>query len=311
MNQPDLEFLTVGEGAEARDIAYYYRPALDDSLDIVEPPEADRPETEIADTMEEAPSVTGLVWLGGFKSDMTGSKAAALDAYADIRGLSLLRFDYSGHGASKGEFLDGTISRWLEEAAAIVEHTSQFGDRLILAGSSMGGWIALLLNEVMKAKDDTASTYIDITGDIAGLDIASLTRPSVAGLVLVAPATDMTQDLMWAGMNEAERTQMQAKGQFARPNEYSDEPYIITKKLIDDGKKHLFGNTIIHTQCPVYILQGSKDNSVPPAHALKLASQLPLDDVVVSITPDGDHSLSRPQDLNRLIQTIDGMLYSS
>ncbi len=308
---PEPEYLTVGEGEQARDIAYNYRPALEDSLEIVErsefAPENLGDENAQSDSRDQA-SVTGLIWLGGFKSDMNGSKAQMLDAYADMRGLSLVRFDYSGHGASKGEFLDGTISRWLEEAVAIVEHTSQFADRLIIAGSSMGGWIALLLNELMKPKSNS-NDQDNETGS-SRLDMQSLGKPSIAGLVLIAPATDMTHDLMWQGMSDAERKEMDESGQFARSNEYSDEPYIITRQLVEDGKQHLFGDAIINTKCPVHILQGVKDTSVPPSHALKLASQLALDDVVVSLIPNGDHSLSQPADLDRLLRTIDGMIYS-
>lgn len=228
----------------------------------------------------------GLFWLGGFKSDMDGSKALALDSYAEKNGLSCTRFDYSGHGLSGGEFVDGTISKWLEEAVAVITATSSSEDSRILVGSSMGGWLALLLNKRLKA----------------------LEGPKVDGIVLIAPAVDMTADLMWDNMPEDARAQMVETGRFEKPSEYSDEPYILTHDLIEDGKKHLFGRGVIELGCPVHILQGGRDTDVPPSHTLKLAAQLPLDDVVISMIPDGDHRLSRPQDLDRLMISIETLL---
>lgn len=228
----------------------------------------------------------GLFWLGGFKSDMDGSKALALEGYAARADLSCTRFDYSGHGLSGGEFVEGTISKWLAEAVAVISATSAENERRILVGSSMGGWLALLLNERLKA--------------MAG--------PKVHGIVLIAPAVDMTADLMWDNMPEEARTQMIETGRFEKPSDYSDEPYILTRDLIEDGKAHLFGSGVIELGCPVHILQGGKDTDVPPSHTLKLAAQLPLDDVVLSMIPDGDHRLSRPEDLDRLTASIETLL---
>nr|WP_306264025.1 alpha/beta hydrolase [Pararhizobium sp. IMCC3301] len=263
-SQPDLpapQTLAVGSGDELRTIAFRHSTATD-----AVPP--------------------GLVWLGGFKSDMDGSKALALARYAEQHGLGFTRFDYSGHGLSGGSFLDGTISRWLDEAEAVVRATSGAGDQRILVGSSMGGWLALLLNRRLRQSGG----------------------PQISGLVLIAPAVDMTADLMWQEMSEAGRAELLNTGRLEKPSDYSDDPYILTLRLIEDGKHHLFGSAIIETGCPVHILQGGLDTDVPPTHALKLASQLPLDDVALSLIPDGDHRLSRPQDLQRLMRSIDTLL---
>ena len=262
--RPDLpapQTLAVGSGDEQRTIAFRHRTATD-------------------------AAAPGLVWLGGFKSDMDGSKALALDSYAEHCGLGFARFDYSGHGLSGGSFLDGTISRWLDEAEAVVRATSGADDRRILVGSSMGGWLALLLNRRLRQSGG----------------------PQIAGLVLIAPALDMTADLMWDEMSETSRAELRSTGRLEKPSDYSDEPYILTLGLIEDGKQHLFGSALIETGCPVHILQGALDTDVPPPHALKLASQMPLDDVALSLIPDGDHRLSRPQDLQRLTRSIDTLL---
>lgn len=258
---PPPDHLEIGHSAAQRRIAYRHRPAADMS----------RP---------------GLFWLGGFKSDMDGSKAIALDAYAKDNGLSFTRFDYSGHGQSGGDFLDGTVSRWLEEAEAIIKATTKAGDRRILVGSSMGGWLALLLANRLKQDGDV----------------------TVHGLVLIAPAVDMTADLMWNQMPDDIKARLMEDGRIEKPSDYSDEPYILTRDLIEDGRQHLFGSGIIEMGCPVHILQGGLDTDVPPSHALKLASQLPLDDVVLSMIPGGDHRLSRVEDLQQLVRSIDTLL---
>lgn len=225
-------------------------------------------------------SQPGLLWLGGFKSDMVGSKAEAVDALGGELGLEVTRFDYSGHGASSGAFLEGSISLWLEEALAVFATTK--GPQIVI-GSSMGGWLALLLNKALRAKGDKR----------------------VAGLVLIAPAVDMTEDLMRASFTEKELEDLQTKGRVEQPSDYSDEPYILTEKLIADGAQHLlFGNGSIVTGCPVHILQGGNDTDVPPAHALKLVSHLTRDPVTFTLIPDGDHRLSRDADLAKLGATI-------
>ena len=224
----------------------------------------------------------GLFWLSGFKSDMTGSKALAVDAYGARRGLAVTRFDYSGHGQSGGAFADGTISRWLEEAEAAFAASS--GPQIVI-GSSMGGWLALLLNRMLRLRGDTR----------------------IAALVLIAPATDMT-DLMLAQMPPAARARLASEGFVERPSDYGDEPYRITRTLIEDGAGHrLFGATI-ETGCPVAILQGARDTDVPPEHALRLVEHLLTDPVTFTLVPDAEHRMSRPQDLALLERTLDRLV---
>jgi len=215
----------------------------------------------------------GLFWLGGFMSNMGGSKAVAMDAFAAERGLAATRFDYSGHGASAGTFAEGTISRWLEEAAAVFAATS--GPQ-ILVGSSMGGWLALHLAEMQRESR------------------------RVAGLLLVAPAFDMTRALMWDRMTKKARAALERDGFVREPSSYSDEPYVITRALIEDGDRHLFGERLVEVGCPVVILQGVADKEVPWRHAASLVERLAADDVVLTLVKDGDHRLSRPEDLDRL-----------
>jgi len=222
----------------------------------------------------------GLFWLGGFKSDMTGKKAQALDELGGDLGLAVTRFDYSGHGASSGEFLDGSISQWLEDAHHAFAATS--GSQIII-GSSMGGWLALLLNRMLREKGDNR----------------------VKAIVLIAPAVDMTEDLMRATFTPGELHDLHMKGRVEQPSDYSDEPYILTEKLISDGHQHLmFGNGSIITGCPVHILQGGGDTDVPVTHALKLLSHLTQDPVTFTLIPDGDHSLSRDEDLKKLREVV-------
>lgn len=221
----------------------------------------------------------GLFWLGGFRSDMAGSKAEALDALGAEKGLAVTRFDYSGHGVSTGEFLEGTISRWLKEALAIFATTS--GPQIVV-GSSMGGWLALLLNKSLRARGDHR----------------------VKAIVLIAPAVDMTQDLMRDSFTDAELLDLWEKGRVSQPSDYSPEPYVLTRGLIEDGENHLLFGASIRTHCPVAILQGGRDTDVPPAHALKLVSHLVSDPVTFTLIPDGDHRLSRPSDLDLMRQTI-------
>ena len=231
-------------------------------------------------------SAPGLFWLGGFKSEMTGTKAEALDALGAERGLGVTRFDYSGHGVSGGAFESGTVSRWLEEALAVFALTE--GPQ-ILVGSSMGGWMALLLNKALRERGDAR----------------------VKAIVLIAPAVDMTEDLMRATFTPAELHDLHAMGRVERPSEYADEPYVLTEKLIVDGSRHvLMGHGSIVTFCPVAILQGGQDETVPVAHALRLLSHLTLDPVTFTLIPDGDHRLSRPEDLERLKQVVAGLAES-
>ncbi len=228
-----------------------------------------------------------LIWVGGFKSDMKGTKAEALDRWAAEQGRACIRFDYSGHGESGGAFADGTIGRWLEECRAVF---SQFCDGpTITVGSSMGGWISLLL-----ARDIRASS-------VSGVGTGS---GSLAGLVLIAPAVDFTEVLMWQRMTPDIRKQIETTGSWQRPSEYSDEPYLITRQLIEDGRNHLLLGGLIETGCPVRILQGVKDEDVPWEHAVSLVSRIARDDVVLTLVKDGDHRLSRPEDIERLLAAV-------
>jgi pimeloyl-ACP methyl ester carboxylesterase len=225
----------------------------------------------------------GLFWLGGFKSDMQGTKAAALDQWAAGNGRSCIRFDYSGHGESGGDFADGTIGRWLEESTAVFDRFAK-GPQ-VLVGSSMGGWIALLLARQLKTR-------------------AQAPAGSVTGLVLIAPAIDFTEELMWKKFSPEVKRQIETTGAWQRPSQYSEAPYAITRGLIEEGRKHLLLGGLIETGCPVRILQGVQDPDVPWQHAIELTSRLSRDDVVLTLVKDGDHRLSRPEDIERLTAAV-------
>ena len=258
MPEADFATLTVGDGADRREIAVLSRPG----------------------------GAPALFWLGGFKSDMAGTKARAFDTFAEVRGLAMTRFDYSGHGRSGGRFEEGTISRWLEEALAVFDRTS--GPQIVI-GSSMGGWLALLLTEAHRAAVGPEASR-------------------VAGLVLIAPAVDMTRALMWEGMSKAARKALTETGFWQRPSDYDEEGYAITRALIEDGDRHLFGDRLIETGCPVHILQGVRDTDVPWRHAAALVSRLASDDVVLTLVKDGDHRLSRPEDIERMAAAVDEII---
>ena len=227
----------------------------------------------------------GLFWLGGFNSDMKGTKALALDAWAAEHGRACIRFDYSGHGESGGKFVDGTIGRWLEESVAVFERFCR-GPQVMI-GSSMGGWIALLLaREVARRPNDA----------------------SIAGLVLIAPAPDFTEELMWKSFSPEIREEIDSKGVWFRPSQYGDgTPYPITRALIEEGRNHLLLGSSIDVGCPVHILQGAQDPDVPWRHAFALVQRLPAEDVVLTMIQDGDHRLSRPQDIARIIAAVSEM----
>jgi pimeloyl-ACP methyl ester carboxylesterase len=227
-------------------------------------------------------AVPGLFWLGGFKSDMRGTKAEALDLWARNNGRAMTRFDYSGHGESGGTFTDGTIGRWLEETRAVFDAFCR-GPQVVV-GSSMGGWLALLLTrELMRRTQAEAS---------------------VVRLVLVAPAVDFTEELMWKRFSPEVKREIEQTGVWARPSQYSDEPYPITRGLIEEGRKHLLLDGMIETGCPVRILQGVQDPDVPWQHTVELTSHFARDDVVLTLVKDGDHRLSRPEDIERLIAAV-------
>ena len=223
----------------------------------------------------------GVVWLGGFKSDMASTKASRLDDWAAENGRAFLRFDYSGHGESGGSFEAGTISLWLEESLAVLRAMTE--GPAILVGSSMGGWIALL---VARALADA--------GEAARL----------AGMVLIAPATDFTEALIFARLPPEARQAIQSSGVWLRPSPYSPEPYPITRALIEDGRRHLLFGSTIHSHCPVHILQGMQDADVPWRHALTLVEHLAGDPVTLTLVKDGDHRLSRDEDMARLIAAV-------
>ena len=227
----------------------------------------------------------GLVWLGGYRSDMTGTKAEALDQWCADKGLAFCRHDYSGHGRSGGEFRDGTISRWLEESLAVFDAFTS-GPQL-LVGSSMGGWIALRMAQELGRRG---------AGD------------RLAGMLLIAPAPDFTQELMWPQLSDAQKREIHERGYLEEPSQYSDEPNIYTRALFDDGAKKLVLNGLIDPGCPVHILQGMADPDVPWQHAMRLAEHLPQADVAMTLVKDGDHRLSRPQDLALMLRLVEGMV---
>lgn len=258
-----LEFLEVGRGGARRRIAVRHR----------------RGSTGGA----------GLLWLGGFKSDMGGIKAMALDRWAAAHARSCVRFDYSGHGLSSGRFTDGTISRWLEESVAVFDAYCR-GPQ-IAVGSSMGGWLALLLARHLRRRGRGG-------GPRGGA------RPALAAMVLIAPAVDFTEELMWKRLPDAAKQQLETAGVWERPSAYSAQPYPITAGLIEDGRRHLLLGGLIETGCPVRILQGVADPDVPWGHAVELVSRLAQDDVVLSLIKDGDHRLSRPEDVERMLGAV-------
>jgi pimeloyl-ACP methyl ester carboxylesterase len=218
-----------------------------------------------------------VVWLGGFRSDMRATKAEALDRWAAAAGRRFVRFDYSGHGESSGRFADGTISDWLEDAEAVIALLA--GERPILVGSSMGGWIALL----------------------------AARRRSPGGLVLIAPAPDFTEALMRPALPPRALEAIARDGVWHAPSAYSSEPTPITRALLDDGRKHLMLDKPVDPGCPVHILQGMADPDVPWRHALALVERLPERDVVLTLVREGDHRLSREPDLARLVAAVEGI----
>ena len=220
-----------------------------------------------------------VVWLGGFGSDMTGTKAQALAEWAEASGRAYLRFDYFGHGTSDGAFAEGTITRWRQDALAVIDGLTE--GPLVLVGSSMGGWIACL---------------------------AAMVRPErVKALVLIAPAPDFTETLMRPGIPPEGHAALVRDGVWLRPSLYGD-PYPITRTLLEDGLRWSILPGPVPIATPVRILQGGEDPDVPWAHALELANALNSADVVFSLIKDGDHRLSRPQDIGRLIAAVEELV---
>jgi pimeloyl-ACP methyl ester carboxylesterase len=226
-------------------------------------------------------SKPGLMWLGGYRSDMSGTKAETLAAFAAEHDRQFTRHDYSGHGASGGAFRDGTISTWLAQSLAVLDQVTE-GPQ-ILIGSSMGGWIALRMIQELNKRGD---------------------RGRIAGLLLIAPAPDFTAELMQPKLTKAQKRQIETQGYLEEPSEYSPEPNIYTRALFEDGEANRVLTGTIDTHCPVTILQGMQDPDVPHSHALKVVEHLPADNVTLSLIPDGDHRLSRPQDLELMLRSV-------
>ncbi len=256
------EIIEVGEGDQLRPIAIRHRPATRNSRE------------------------PALLWLSGYRSDMMGSKAVAADQLAEKLGIACIRFDYSGHGESGGAFVHGTISRWLAEAMAVIDHVRP--EELIVIGSSMGGWIGLRLAQELKRRAKSSDG----------------TAPALKGMVLIAPAPDFTSELIEPQLTDEQKRSLAERGFFDEPSEYSPEPNIFTRALIEDGRDNRVLKGIIETGCPVHILQGMRDPDVPFSHALRLLDHLPADDTVLTLIRDGDHRLSRPQDLERMVAAI-------
>jgi pimeloyl-ACP methyl ester carboxylesterase len=257
MDDREPQFLEIGEGAKRRRIAY---------------------------RLEERGEGVGVLWLPGFLSDMASTKAAALAEFAAARDLTMLRLDYSGHGLSDGSLLEATIGDWLAEALAVFELLNQ--RRAVVVGSSMGGWIALLL-----------ARHLAQQGELKRL----------TGLVLLAPAWDMTERLMWHQMDAEAKQAIARDGVYYEPSLYGD-PYPITRRLIEEGRSHMLGEGLLPLDLPVRILQGMCDADVPWGHALDLADLLCCGDVEVTLIKDSDHRQSRPQDLRRLEATIAALI---
>jgi pimeloyl-ACP methyl ester carboxylesterase len=258
MDADEPQFLEVGEGRKRRRIAY-----------------------RLAEGAGSGPAV---MWLPGFLSDMESTKALALAEWAQGQGLPMLRFDYSGHGRSDGDMLKASIGDWLEEASAALALVQ--GRKCIAVGSSMGGWITLLLARKLAREGE--------------LD-------RLAGLVLIAPAWDMTERLMWHRLAPEMKETIERDGVYYEPSLYG-QTYPITKLLIEEGRSHLIGEGLLDLDLPVRILQGMCDPEVAWGHALDLVDLLSCDDVEVTLVKDGDHRLSREQDLRRLERTVTALV---
>jgi len=253
---PTVEFFQASPGQPR--LAYLFRPA--------------RPGCQLP----------GLVWLGGFGSDMRGAKASFLDEMALAQGRACLRFDYSGHGESEGDFAEGAIGVWAAEALAIFRALTH-GPQIVI-GSSMGGWIALLLARALAALNESHR---------------------LQGMALIAPAVDFTEKLIWPQLPEAVRSEIETKGLWLKPAGAYGPPYPLTRKLFEDGRAHLLLGGDIRTFCPVAILQGMEDPDVPWRHAMTLIEHLAADPATITLIRDGDHRLSRPQDLDALQKALE------
>ena len=252
MDAGPAQFLTVGESEKVRRIA-------------VRPQPGRRPT---------------VLWCGGFRSDMTGTKAAHLADWAATSGRAFVRFDYSGHGESDGRFEDGTISRWAEDARAVL--AAFCPGEVLIVGSSMGGWISLLIARGLLAEPGR-----------------------LKGLVLIAPAPDFTEALLWPQIPPEGQAAIARDGAWQVPPDEWGDSYPITRALIADGRKNLLLGDVVRTGCPVRILHGTADSSVPWSHAMRLVERLALDEATLTLVKGGDHRLSRPEDLERLVRTVE------
>jgi pimeloyl-ACP methyl ester carboxylesterase len=260
-NQSERGFLAVGTGAFTRRIAYLRRAAHGGGVQM-----------------------PGVIWLGGFRSDMNGRKAVQLDRQAAQTGRAFLRFDYSGHGESEGCFEAATIAMWLEEVLAVLRALSE-GPQVLVA-SSMGAWLALLAARALFSSGEAARLH---------------------GLVLIAPAVDFTENLLWNAMPAKARVEIEAGGVWLKESGHSAEPYPISAALIEEGRNHLLFETAIRSHCPTHILQGMQDRDVPWRHAMMLVEHLAGDPVILTLIKDGDHRLSRPEDLARIWAAVEGI----
>lgn len=229
-------------------------------------------------------SSSGLMWLGGFNSTMDGTKANALALWAKRHGRECVRFDYSGHGASSGRLEDGTITKWLAQSAAVFDEIT--AGPQILVGSSMGGWIALLLARKHLQERSPGDSRI-------------------RAIILIAPAVDMSEVLMWNRFSDEIKHKVETTGVYHRPSRYGDGDYPITKALIEDGRNHLILGEAFDPGCPVRILHGLEDPDVPWEHGVATAQALGGDDVTVTLIKGGDHRLSEDEDILRMIRTVE------
>lgn len=260
-------------------------------LQTIEPrmlPVGDGPARRDIAVLAEPGKPPGVVWLSGFKSEMTSTKATAIAEWCRTHGYASTRLDYSGHGLSGGRFEDGTISRWLEEAEAVFTRVTT-GPQIVV-GSSMGGYIALLLlRRLMETQPQHAAR--------------------LKAMLLIAPAWDMTEELIWKEMPPAARRAVETEGQWLRPSQYGD-PYPITRALIEDGRKHLFGRKTWNPGRPIHVMHGLLDPDVPWEHTLDLESFLSGGHVTVSAIPDGEHRLSRPEDIAMMLEILGALARS-
>lgn len=259
MAPPEPQFINIGHGADCRRIATLV--------------DRGRPQAG-----------PGVLWLPGFRSEMTSTKVSALAAWAAAKGVAMTRLDYMGHGQSPGRVEDGTIGGWLEEVRAVFTRLT-YGPQVVV-GSSMGGYLALLLlRSLMREAPEEAER--------------------IRALVLIAPAWDMTERLMKPRLSESARRDLKEKGVWLRPSRYGDGPYPITRRLIEEGGGHLIGTAPFDPGRPVFILHGLQDPDVPWEHTLDLVAHLDGNRTEVIAVPDGDHRLSRPEDIELLLRTVE------